>query len=245
MDQFLNPELRPEDFRATFEAEGMVRIPGILTEAAAAALYQALLRDIPWRLSFVDPDRDGKEAYRALPPEEFAALSADDKAALSEKIRRQSVAGYQYLYNSWDLLKAMRAGKTGGTFVGKLLDFLGSENFFDFLHRVTGNDDFNRIDGHATRYMPGHFLKEHVDASPYEKRHVAYVLSMTPDWQVDWGGLLHFFDSKTQQVTRTLVPDFNSLTLFRVPVAHCVSTVSNFATGPRLSVTGWLTEYDQ
>ncbi len=245
MTDFLNPELLPDDFRDTFETEGMVRIPGILTGSAAESLYQCLVRDVPWRLAFVDPDRDGKDAFRALPPEEFAALNTNEKAALSDKIRRQSVAGYQYLYNSYDLLKAMRAGETEGSFLGELLNFLGSENLFEFLHQVTGIEDFNRIDGHATRYMPGHYLKEHVDASPYEKRHVAYVLSMTPAWQVDWGGLLHFFDSDTQQVSRTLVPDFNSLTLFKVPVAHCVSTVSNFATGPRLSVTGWLTEYDE
>jgi Rps23 Pro-64 3,4-dihydroxylase Tpa1-like proline 4-hydroxylase len=96
------------------------------------------------------------------------------------------------------------------------------------------------IDGHATRYIAGHFLKDHADESPFERRRFAYVLSVTKDWTVDMGGLLHFMDAGGS-VVDTFVPTFNALTIFAVPTPHAVSYVPPWVAGERLSLTGWLT----
>ncbi|MDH4031251.1 MAG: 2OG-Fe(II) oxygenase, partial [Chromatiales bacterium] len=86
----------------------------------------------------------------------------------------------------------------------------------------------------------GHFLKDHADESPFEQRRAAYVIGMTRDWEADMGGVLMFLDD-SGRVEEALVPGFNTITVFRVPVRHLVSEVSPWVNGQRLSVTGWLT----
>ena len=120
---------------------------------------------------------------------------------------------------------------------------MGSDELFGFIQQVSNDRVFNRVDCHACQYLPGHFLKEHVDSSPFENRHMAYVFNFTRDWDADYGGLTHFLDDD-HQVVDTFIPDFNTLTLFRVPVPHSVSTVAAFAPRPRYSITGWFTRYN-
>jgi Rps23 Pro-64 3,4-dihydroxylase Tpa1-like proline 4-hydroxylase len=92
------------------------------------------------------------------------------------------------------------------------------------------------IDGRATRYGPGDFLTHHDDHSG--NRHTAYVLGLSPEWRPDWGGLLMLHDPAEAR-SQALHPQFNTLTLFRVPCDHSVSIVAPFAPVPRYAVTGW------
>jgi Rps23 Pro-64 3,4-dihydroxylase Tpa1-like proline 4-hydroxylase len=64
------------------------------------------------------------------------------------------------------------------------------------------------------------------------------VINLSRNWQADWGGLLQFLDSDGE-VVRTLMPRFNTISLFRVPADHLVSPVAPFATGARYAITGW------
>ena len=70
-------------------------------------------------------------------------------------------------------------------------------------------------------------------------RLAAYVLSLTPRWRAEWGGLLEFIGADGH-IAAGYVPNFNSLRLFRVPINHHVSCVAPFAMAGRYSITGWL-----
>jgi Rps23 Pro-64 3,4-dihydroxylase Tpa1-like proline 4-hydroxylase len=94
-------------------------------------------------------------------------------------------------------------------------------------------------DAQATLYRSGHFLTAHDDNTPGTKRLAAYVLSFTPVWRPEWGGLLEFLDD-TSQVETGYVPGFNTIKLFRVPMTHYVSMVAPSAMSGRYSITGWL-----
>lgn len=63
-------------------------------------------------------------------------------------------------------------------------------------------------------------------------------MGLTPNWRVEWGGLLLFHD--TDGHIRGLAPRFNCLNMFGLPVMHSVSQVTPFAGGVRYAVTGWL-----
>ena len=123
---------------------------------------------------------------------------------------------FHFFYNAYDVLDARRKGQDPQLFLQQFLAFMGSDELFGFIQQVSNDSVFNRVDCHACRYLPGHFLKEHVDSSPFEDRHMAYVFNFTRDWDADYGGLTHFLDDN-HQVVDTFVPDFNTLTLFKVP----------------------------
>ncbi|MFU8831425.1 MAG: 2OG-Fe(II) oxygenase [Wenzhouxiangella sp.] len=86
---------------------------------------------------------------------------------------------------------------------------------------------------------PGDFLSLHNDHSDEEIRHAAYVINLGREWKDDHGGLLQFLDEHGD-VIDTMVPHFNTISLFRTPTLHCVSPVAAHATGSRLAITGWL-----
>lgn len=238
----LNPTLDRDSIRDRLRETGRVAIPGALRPEAADALHDCLSRDIPWRLSCYDNRRKPEERALKLTPAQLSGMTPQQRQAMHRELMGQAREHFQYVYQSFDLVEGHRSGECPGLFAYQLMEFLAGDEFFAFARSVTGDAAINRIDGHATRYGAGHFLKLHADESPFERRRFAYVLGVTRDWDPDMGGLLHFLDDEGA-VTETFSPSFNVLTLFRVPAPHVVSYVSPWVTGERLSVTGWLTVY--
>ena len=239
----INPELDRAQLAATFARDGKVQVADVLRPDFADALYQCLTHDVPWRLMYYNHGARGPEVVGRIFPEQRAAMSEADMQALVDKVTGEARKEFHYLYEAYDVLDARRRGLDRGLLLQQFLDFMGSDELFDFIRDISGDTEFNRVDCHACRYLPGHFLKEHADTSPFEQRHMAYVFYFTRDWHPDFGGLTYFLDD-AGQVTDTFVPSYNSLTLFKVPVAHCVSQVASFAPRPRNSITGWFTRYN-
>ena len=236
----LNPALDPAALAAEFRRRGRIRIADALLPEAAEALHACLATEIPWRLSCYDHRRPPAEKPVKLDRERLEAMGPEGRRGLLAEVMTQARDRFQYVYQSFDLLDGHRRGERPGLFAYRLMEYLAGDAFFDFARRLTGDGEVDRIDGHATRYVAGHFLKDHADESPFERRRFAYVLSVTRGWTADMGGLLHFTD-ETGRVVETLVPGFNTLALFAVPTPHFVSYVAPWVTAERLSVTGWLT----
>lgn len=240
--RMLNPGLDIEGIRARLADTGRVAITDVLLPEAAEALHACLSQEIPWRLSCYDNRREASERALKLTPADLAGMAPEQRHALQHELMRQARDQFQYVYQSFDLVEGFRSGESPGLFAYRLMEFMAGDTFFDFARDITGEAAINRVDGHATRYGPGHFLKVHADESPFEQRRFAYVLGVTRDWHPDMGGLLHFLDNDGA-VCETFTPSFNTLTVFRVPAPHVVSYVSPWVTGERLSVTGWFTVY--
>jgi Rps23 Pro-64 3,4-dihydroxylase Tpa1-like proline 4-hydroxylase len=81
-------------------------------------------------------------------------------------------------------------------------------------------------------------VRRHDDLHSEEGRLVAYVINLTPAWNADFGGMLHFIGDDGS-VEETFYPWFNSLSLFRVPQLHFVSYVPPYVTADRYGITGW------
>lgn len=236
----LNKDLDIEALSREYRERQRIRIPNVFRKDAAERIHACLCNEVPWRLSFHDKTRPEGEREVVLTREEFSAMSPADRAALHQRVYQEAAeGGFQYLYNSYMLIDAWLRDLDPHLYIHKVLAYLGTDHFIEFAKRVTGKTDIDRVDAHATRYVRGHFLKAHNDPHPTQVRRVAYVLSFTPVWQIDWGGLLHFIDDD-DRVVETFVPNFNSLTLFTVPIMHSVSCVTPYATAERLSITGWL-----
>ncbi len=235
----LNKELDLEPYRAALERDGRVVIPDFLEPAAADRVYQSLDTEVPWRLAFFDNRRYGRDAHVQVTQAEFAALPPGQARALRAEVMRQAREGYQYLYQFYNLDAGEPGGESAGETLYRLRDELRSPESLAMYRELTGDPALDDVYAHATLYLAGNFLKTHEDVTGWDDRRYAYVLGMTKDWHPDMGGVLQFLDEEGG-VVDTCVPGYNSLTLFKVPTPHLVSTVAQWATGKRMAITGWL-----
>lgn len=126
--------------------------------------------------------------------------------------------------------------KTGA--LKQIIAFLNSAQFISSCRAIVGMDDINRAWVEATCYDKACFLGAHMDDHHPDNR-VAFVLNLTRVWKLDWGGLL-LLQNDPGNPPLLLPPAWNSLTLFRIPVNHTVTSVAQHAQGHRYSITGWL-----
>ena len=211
--------------------QGVVSIPDFLSPEAAERLYRCLLKEVPWGLAF---------RLNGKPFTEVGVVSVDQlEQTKCEALLTQMNEPFQFLYNSYMMVTAYLEKRDPGLLLHAVLEWLNSPAVMAYFRALTGVEALKKINAQATRYLPGHFLKNHNDFNATEGRRYAYVLSLTKHWQADWGGLLHFTDA-TGEVVKTLVPRFNTLNVFSVPQDHCVSYVAPYASEPRLAITGWM-----
>lgn len=220
-----------------YSDNGWVRIENVLCEDYAeqfAALVAEVAGDLQaWRLATLV---QGKPFVAKV--NEYLAQEPNVRSHfIAELLRYAQQNDFQYFYEFIRLLGEECCAPG-------ILDMISrdwqSETLMRALKTVVDEPDIKEIDAQLTRYKPGHFLKHHSDeGSQSQQRKVAYVYSLSKDWQPDWGGLLHFQDSDGR-INQTLTPKFNSLTLFKVPTAHFVSQVTNYCPASRYSLTGWL-----
>ncbi len=225
--------------RKAFKAGRLLHVPGVLNEASAKELLKVFENEVPWSLVYNEGDR-----HVDMPMAQVANLTPDAVQKIRLGVMTGAQTGFQYLYNNYPIFDNVTAGNNAGLSIHAVHDFVNSDEFIGLIHDVTGFDDIVFADSQATAYEKGHFLTEHNDAIYGKDRRLAYVISLTPKWRVDWGGQLQFV-GKDGNVDGGFVPTFNALNMFEIPARHLVSPVSPFAGGIRYSVTGWLRTREQ
>jgi SM-20-related protein len=234
----LNPGLDREALRAAFAKTRRLHIPGVLTPGAAKRVHQCLAGEVDWHLVF----NEGEKVH-TLYPEQVKALTDAQKAQIRQIVVSQARKGFQFLYNDYNIYDYYLNGKNREHFLARFHEFLNGEPFLSLIREITGFSTVRFADSQATAYGPGHFLTMHHDEIAGKNRKLAYVFNFTPEWKMDWGGVLQFL-GKDGNVEGGFVPTFNALNLFAVPQDHAVSYVAPFAPAIRYSITGWLRETD-
>ncbi|MGH8271009.1 MAG: 2OG-Fe(II) oxygenase [Gammaproteobacteria bacterium] len=232
----LNPALNPAALTDAYGHERRILIRDVLAPETADQLAHCLREEVPWGLATL---LDGQG--RSILAPELQAMKPAEWQTLLARVHEEARAGYQFLYNTYQMVTAWKEKRDPDLFLHRFFEFMNSPPVLDFVRRVTGHADIAKADAQATRYLPGHFLRRHNDlgqAGPTDSRRAAYVFNMTRNWQADWGGLLQFLDDDGQ-IEESWLPGYNALVLFSVPAWHCVSCVAPFVNEPRLAVTGW------
>jgi SM-20-related protein len=219
---------------AQFRTAGRARITGVYPPAVAEALHHHLDRELPWSRAV----NQGTQVWD-IPPEGIAAMTTSDEAALIQAAHRAARDEFQFLFDTVRVPDEAAERSERGLLLDRLIDALNLPDSLETLRKLTSLDEIGRVDGQATRYLPGHFLTEHDDDVADKGRVAAYVLSLSPHWKIAWGGLLQFH-GEDGDIDHAFAPQFNALHVFRVPQRHSVSLVAPFAAAPRYSVTGWL-----
>lgn len=237
----LSASLEPADLdrlTAALSRDGRVVVERVLAAEAADRLCDELRTRVPWRLAYRDTRVTGEHQQQLMTQAEFAALGPAGAQAFRAQVLRQAREHFQYLYHHFDLAGGRASGDPPDMFLYELLDYLEGTDFMEMIRTLTGTPELDQVYAHATLYSAGNFLKVHEDVTEGDDRRYAFVFGFTRDWHADMGGLLHFLDDDGR-VVETVVPGFNSLTLFAVPTSHLVSMVAPWVERPRLAVTGW------
>jgi len=230
----LNPALDVGALGREFAVKARLQVRNVLTDTSAAAIRNMLESDTAWGL-----------AWQAGAAEVPKSVRADDFAAMPEAERKAVIAraaadpDYGFAYHSYPLVKAYLERWHPGSVHERLLEELNGPDMLEFMRSVTGISEIVKMDGQATLYAPGHFLRPHNDEERERGRRVAYVLNLTlGEWLPHWGGYLNFFDGDLN-IEQGFRPRLNSLNLFRVPQWHSVGEVAPSAPLARYAITGW------
>jgi hypothetical protein len=206
--------------------EHRLSIERYLTERTAATLFR---EDTRRALAAGDPI---ELAHAFLPGFAEPLHAAIDRADAWMPVENYRNEGFAYRYHRLrDALAYPEVRACHAVF--------DSEPTKGFMADVTGRHCPGPIQFGITRYLPGDYATPHTDLSDAHAgaRAIAFLWYLTRDWRPKWGGELHL------QGGRALCPAFNTLVLFLVSSRsrHFVTPVSPFATGKRLTVTGWWT----
>jgi SM-20-related protein len=230
----LDPAHDRQLIRSVFERTGRIHVPQILDHACAERIHRCLVEETPWQLHVNEGDR-----HYDVTDDRLEMFTPADRVMMLERVHANARRQFQCLYNNFPIHDARQLGQHASSYLMRVYEFLNGEDFLAFAREATGMREIAMVDAQATLFRPGHFLTEHDDRVGGKGRLAAYVLTFTPAWRADWGGILQFIDGDGH-VAEGYTPTFNALNLFRVPQRHAVSFVAPFATEGRYSITGWL-----
>jgi Rps23 Pro-64 3,4-dihydroxylase Tpa1-like proline 4-hydroxylase len=231
-----SPALDAQTLHGIFARSGRLQITNFLSDGSARALLSYLSQSQDWKLTANRGDQIVDLAGPAL-----AAMTREQHEKLAKAITLGGRYGFQFCYETIRLPKAGSPDRPS-TPLAEFERFLSSPEAVAFFRTLTGVNDIDFADAHASRYRANHFLTAHDDEATNMGRRAAYVMNLSPEWRPDWGGLLLFHDDQGN-ILRGFTPAFNSLNIFKVPQRHSVSWVTPLAAHPRYAVTGWLRHF--
>ena len=105
----------------------------------------------------------------------------------------------------------------------KLVHFLNSQPFLEFLQKITGIEEKLIPDpyfegGGFHEIKPGGFLKVHVDFHKNKKlqlnRRVNFLIYLNKDWEEKYGGHLELWEKDMSKCVSKILPKFNRAAMF-------------------------------
>ena len=234
----LHPAIDAAALAREYASCGRVSISPFIPEQQAERLREHLLAREDWRLRLHNVNRQVVE----LSPQDVADWGPQKISAIRTLVApRPGEKGFGYTQEFVNIIKEPGRNLESSTILGEFGAFLTSSTVIGLVKAITGETAIDFGDSFATRYRPGDYASMHNDG--IDARKAAYVYGLTKSWRAEWGGLL-LFHGPDRQIDGGLLPGFNVLDLFKIPVEHSVSVIAPFASEPRLSVTGWFQCWD-
>ncbi|WP_286266084.1 2OG-Fe(II) oxygenase [Thalassotalea atypica] len=224
----------PKNLVDQFKSNGYIKVPNALSNETAELITQHITKQKQWNLVF---DHNGQ--HQDLNNLEVEQWNSKQKQDLQSIIYQQAAQGFQYHYETIPLYDIYHDNLLPDHFFNHIMEFLNQDATLSYFRQLLSAPHISFADGQITRFRQGHFLNRHNDDVDSKNRIAAFVINLTKEWRVDWGGALHLLDSN-QNITKSFAPSFNEINIFKIPVDHYVGYVSPFAAQDRISITGWL-----
>jgi len=234
-ESFFNIPNDVKVLKRQLDEQGFVQITDFIKPHIIERM-EAELSQLPWDMAYV---LEGKTTKLAV--KDVMKMPAQQQAQLFSAITHQAAQHqYAFCYDSYMLITHYLQQTNPHSVFHQYVEAICHPETVAFMRELTGNRAIIKADGQVSRYLPGHFLKSHDDngAPVGQVRAAAYTIGLTKGWQPDWGGILHLQNAQ-QLIRHSLVPAFNTLTVFSVPQFHFVSQVANYCPVPRHSIVGW------
>jgi Rps23 Pro-64 3,4-dihydroxylase Tpa1-like proline 4-hydroxylase len=230
----INSTLDPHALNQQLHESGRIQVPDFFEAATAEYLYSLLQKNTDWYVTY----NEGGENYESTLTE-FQSMAPPQRRQFLNRVFASARDGFQFIFRQYYISRAVENGENDGHPLHALHHYVNSDTFLDFMRVLTGSDEISKSDSYASLYAPGDFLTTHEDLHSTHDRLAAYVVSMTKDWNPNWGGYLAFYDDD-DNIREAFMPTFNTLNLFLIPQKHAVQQVAPFAGHMRTSFLGWL-----
>jgi Rps23 Pro-64 3,4-dihydroxylase Tpa1-like proline 4-hydroxylase len=230
----IEPHHNAKSYAKIYAANKRLHIPDLFNQNDAIELFNALTTKTIWNTVL----NSGEKVYE-LTPDILETMTTRQIEDIQSAVISSAQTKYQYEYCTHRMSNSGEPYSDPAHPLAKVVEFLNSSKFLEFVRTLTGKTAIDFSDAQATRYGSGHFLHTHDDIDIGKKRQLAYVLNMTPNWLPEWGGILNFLDDDGH-IAEGYTPKFNAINIFDVRQKHFVSYVAPFAAIPRISITGWI-----
>lgn len=230
MDVVFNSALDFNEIAASYVIDKRVQIGNVWDVEIANSIHQCLANEIEYVYAYASKGKNFEATEQKL-----KNLSSDELKKFTHELYGDASQGIGFFYGR-QLIKADNLAQP--KLLQDVLSYLNSEVLLQKIREISGFSEISLASAKATRYIPGHFLTRHNDLNSKENRKIAYVLSFTPQWHPDWGGLLQFYQ-KNGTPREAWAPVFNSMALFDVNHIHAVTYVAPYALNPRYAITGF------
>ncbi len=230
----LNKSKKLEKLKNRYLDNGYVKVENALLSECAEELYLNIAKQEKWNLVF--RNKGIHQDFNSIDVQGWDKKHKDD---LIELIHNQAKENFQYFYETIPVYDIYYDNLMPGHFFNEIVEFLNNEDTLNYFREILAAPEISFLDAQITRFKAGHFLNRHNDDVQGKNRVAAFVINLSKEWRTDWGGALHILNNKLE-IEQSFVPSFNEINIFKVPVDHVVGYVSPFASGERLSITGWL-----
>lgn len=237
MSELFNPFVDFAKARRDYRDDSKVRIDDVFEKAFVEEVIQHIVRNIEFKNAFIS-----QQQVRMLSDAEIQAMPQEEQQKVFTEVHQNASNGFGFLYGSHKVDKDFDRAKH--QVITKVYDWLNAESTLESIRDILGDSSIVSANCQVTRYSQGQFLTRHDDVNAKEGRRVAYVISLTPDWHPDWGGLLQFY-TKEGEPTNSFSPKFNSMTMFDVKHPHSVTYLAPYIKYYRYSITGWFCDKPQ
>jgi Rps23 Pro-64 3,4-dihydroxylase Tpa1-like proline 4-hydroxylase len=234
----LNDALDRKRLHRLFLKKSRIEVRNFLAPSSAITLFKYLNSAIHWR-SIVVANEKLQELYPAVP----GAQTAEEDSVLLAAAHAGAQTGFAATYDVTRIIgQPDRQEAIENPILARFEAFLNEAGFIGCVRELMAIDSIERCETHAMRFRSGHFVSFHEGTSSADQtgtRRGTFLLSLTPEWKPEWGGLLEF-RSRDGSAIEGYVPRFNSLVLYSFPQGNWTSAVTGFAGGPRLAIAGTL-----
>jgi len=230
----LNKSKNITKLKQSYLNDGYVKLENALSNDTASLIHEKISSQAQWNLVFIN-----NGVHQDSNNLDVEGWDDVHKNNLTQLVHKQAENAFQYFYETIPIYDIYYDKLMPEHFFNDIVKFLNSDAVLSYFREILQAPEITFLDAQITRFKAGHFLNRHNDDVKGKNRVAAFVINLTKDWCIDWGGALHILNNNLA-IEKSFVPSFNEINLFKVPVEHLVGYVSPFATGHRLSITGWL-----
>lgn len=219
-----------------------LQIPNFLEPGLAKQLYRDMSSALEWNTFLTAGGR--KYLARADMREQH---SADQDDEINRRAHENAkTGGFSCVYDVGIQNPGIEDPEIADLILPDFLRFLESARFLNFLRLSFDLIDATNVDVEVQRFRPGHFVSYHRAQCPpqaVDRCRAIFQYNLTPEWKVDWGGLLTFRGDDGTTIV-SYPPNFNTLDVFACPQGHWTTLVTPFSSGHRFTIVGNVNSLD-